>query len=63
MNHSFKFLILFLSFFHLVEAADWKPVDPADLGLKAPRVDAAAARRSSFWEEWISDAAANNQYP
>lgn len=42
---------------------DWKPVPPEDLSLKTPRVDPAADAEALFWEMWVADAAANNQYP
>jgi hypothetical protein len=42
---------------------DWKPVPPEDLSLKVPRVDPSADAEALFWEMWVADAAANNQYP
>lgn len=39
------------------------PLDAADLALKAPRVDPGADAEALFWEVWIADAAANNEYP
>ena len=34
---------------------DWKPVDPADLALKTPRVDKDAGAEALFWETWVTD--------
>ncbi|MGA2594652.1 MAG: DUF3857 domain-containing protein, partial [Bryobacteraceae bacterium] len=36
-------------------AADWQPVDPADLALKAPRVEKDADAEAIFWEIWVTD--------
>jgi hypothetical protein len=62
VKHRCFFFLLFLLSYTLL-AADWKPVDPADLALKAPRVDPGADAEALFWEMWIADAAANNEYP
>jgi len=34
---------------------EWRPVDPADLALKAPRVDKEAGAEAIFWEVWVMD--------
>jgi len=34
---------------------DWQPVDPADLALKAPRVEKDADAEAIFWEVWVTD--------
>jgi hypothetical protein len=57
------FCLLFISFLSIAQAVDWKPLDSADLPLKSPRVDPAADAEVLFWELWIADAAANNEYP
>jgi Domain of Unknown Function with PDB structure (DUF3857)/Transglutaminase-like superfamily len=57
------FCLVFLSSLSVTRAIDWKPVDPADLALKSPRVDPAADAEALFWDMWIADEAANNQYP
>ena len=36
-------------------ADDWRPVDPADLALKAPRVEKDADAEAIFWEVRLSD--------
>jgi transglutaminase-like putative cysteine protease len=36
-------------------AADWKPLDPADLALKAPKVQADADAEAILWEVRVSD--------
>jgi hypothetical protein len=36
---------------------DWKPVDPADLALKAARVEKDADAEAIFWEVWVMDEA------
>jgi hypothetical protein len=36
-------------------ADDWKPVDPADLALKAPKVEKDADAEAIFWEVRLSD--------
>jgi len=36
-------------------APDWKPVDPADLALTAPRVEKDADAEAIFWEVWVTD--------
>jgi hypothetical protein len=43
-------------------AADWKPVDPAELALKAPKVEKDAHAEALFWEVWVSDETSAN-YP
>lgn len=59
----FTIVCLLVFFCPALRAVDWKPVDPADLALKAPRVDPGADAEALFWEMWIADAATNNQYP
>jgi hypothetical protein len=34
---------------------DWKPVDLADLALKAARVEKDAEAEAIFWEVWVAD--------
>src|SRR5690349_1008562 len=34
---------------------EWKPVDPADLALKSPRVEKDADAEALFWEVWVMD--------
>ncbi len=48
---------LFLTSFPIFAAAnlDWKPVDPADLALKTPRVDKDAGAEAILWEVWVAD--------
>jgi hypothetical protein len=36
-------------------AADWKPVDPAELAAKTPKIDPAADAEALFWEVWVTD--------
>ena len=36
-------------------AQDWKPVDPADLALKAPVVEKDADAEAIFWEVRVDD--------
>jgi hypothetical protein len=36
-------------------AADWLPVDPADLALKAPRLDKDADAEVMFWDVRVDD--------
>jgi hypothetical protein len=36
-------------------AADWKPIDPAELALRAPKVQADAAAEALLWEVRIAD--------
>lgn len=54
-------LPLFLLFFGLVSPAaafagdDWRPVDPADLALKAPVVEKDADAEAIFWEVKLDD--------
>ncbi len=55
--------LLTLCSLSVVRAVEWKPVDAADLALTSPRVDPAADAEALFWEVWVADAAANNQYP
>jgi hypothetical protein len=38
-------------------AIEWKPIDPADLALKAPRVEKDADAEAIFWEVWVMDEA------
>jgi len=38
-----------------LEAADWKPIDPAELALKAPMVDKGADAETLFWDVWVTD--------
>ncbi|HEX8921984.1 MAG TPA: hypothetical protein VF766_10935, partial [Pyrinomonadaceae bacterium] len=38
-----------------VLAADWKPIDPADLALKAPVVEKDADAEAIFWEVRVAD--------
>ncbi|MGA2136779.1 MAG: DUF3857 domain-containing protein [Bryobacteraceae bacterium] len=42
---------------------DWKPVDPADLALKEPRVEKDADAEALFWEVWVMDEAQSGGYP
>jgi hypothetical protein len=46
-------LILFSTL--ALPAADWKPVDPADLAAKTPKLDPAADAEALFWEVWVLD--------
>ena len=39
----------------LARAADWKPIDPGELALKAAKVEPDAAAEALFWEVRISD--------
>ncbi|HYJ45770.1 MAG TPA: DUF3857 and transglutaminase domain-containing protein, partial [Pyrinomonadaceae bacterium] len=48
-------LSLFLLSPRPARAQDWKPVDPADLALKAPVVDKDADAEALFWEVRIDD--------
>lgn len=34
---------------------EWKPVDPADLSLKEPRVEKDAGAEAILWETWVAD--------
>ncbi len=36
-------------------AADWRPIDPAELAQKTPRVDPAADAEAIFWDVHIED--------
>lgn len=38
-----------------LHAADWKPVDPAELALKAPKVQPEADAEAIFWEVRVAD--------
>ncbi len=38
-----------------LSAADWKPVTPAELGLKAPQIDKDADAEAIFWEVRVLD--------
>ncbi len=51
------FLTLFLGVFVAIPAAavDWRPVDPAELALKSPRVDPDADAEAISWDIWITD--------
>src|ERR1044071_4932825 len=58
---SLLFIPLFI-FCFIVSAAtpalageNWKPVDPAELGLKAPAVEKEADAEAIFWEVYIDD--------
>ncbi len=39
----------------LMGATDWRPVDPADFALKAPRVEKDASAEALFWEVRLKD--------
>jgi hypothetical protein len=43
-------------------SADWKPVDPAEIALRAPKVQKDAHAEALLWEVWVSDDAASG-YP
>ncbi|MDX2268223.1 MAG: DUF3857 domain-containing protein [Bryobacter sp.] len=34
---------------------NWKPVNPAELNLKAPKIDPKADAEAIFWEAWVED--------
>ena len=56
----FRIALLFAVLVFSVQVApgalpDWKPVDPADLALKAPRVEKDADAEAIFWEVWVMD--------
>jgi hypothetical protein len=36
-------------------ALEWKPVEPADLASKTPRVEKDADAEALFWEVWVMD--------
>ena len=40
---------------HPALASDWKPVDPAELALKAPKVEKDADAEALFWEVRVAD--------
>ena len=43
-------------------AADWRPVDASELGLKAPRVDPAADAEAIFWDVHLEDRLQNGDF-
>jgi hypothetical protein len=43
-------------------AADWPPITPADLALKAPRLDPAADAEALLWDVRITDASKSDQF-
>ena len=47
----------------LLHAADWKPVDPAELALKAPKVQPQADAEAIFWEIRVADQLNMNAEP
>ncbi|HSR50519.1 MAG TPA: DUF3857 and transglutaminase domain-containing protein [Acidobacteriota bacterium] len=47
--------VLCLALSPAVEAADWKPVDPADLRAEQPSVEAGADAEALFWEVRVQD--------
>src|SRR5258708_143979 len=52
-----RFLVQFIVLVSAAFAAmpEWKPVDPADLALKSPRVEKDADAEAIFWEVWVMD--------
>src|SRR5216684_5071131 len=54
---SFSFLFCSLLSFSAfaVTSEDWKPIDPADLALKAPVVEKDADAEAIFWEVRVAD--------
>jgi hypothetical protein len=38
-----------------VQAADWKPLDPAHLAMKQPKIDPAADAEALIWEVRVAD--------
>src|SRR5690349_14803842 len=48
-------LVLTLAFSTLLAAADWRPVDPAEIAQKTPKVDPAADAEAIFWDVRIED--------
>ena len=56
----FRIALLFAVLVFSVQLAlgaglEWKPVDPADLALKSPRVEKDADAEAIFWEVWVMD--------
>jgi hypothetical protein len=52
---AFAILALFCAGAIGVDAADWKPIDPAELALKAPKVQPDAHAEALLWEVRVSD--------
>lgn len=55
LNLALSLFCLFVSTAALVRAEDWKPVDPADLALKAPLVEKDADAEAILWEVRVED--------
>ncbi|MFN7542558.1 MAG: DUF3857 domain-containing protein [Acidobacteriota bacterium] len=49
------FITLSLLTFSLEAALNWKPITPAELELKAPKLDPKADAEAIFWEAWVED--------
>ena len=39
----------------VASAVNWKPVDPAELALKEPKIDPNADAEALFWDVWVTD--------
>lgn len=46
----------------MLPAADWKPIDPALLSATKPKLDPAAAAETIFWDVYVHDDNAGNNY-
>ena len=42
---------------------NWKPIDPADLALQAPKIDPHADAEALFWEVWVTDQLQGGRLP
>jgi hypothetical protein len=61
-NRIFVFALFALAAARLATGSDlWKPVGPADLALKTPRVEKDADAEALFWEVWVLDEAPQGQ--
>jgi hypothetical protein len=55
MKYELRLAVLVVGFCHAALAVDWRPVDPAELAQKTPRVDPAADAEAIFWDIRIED--------
>jgi hypothetical protein len=51
----FRFFLLPFLLAGVAGAVNWKPVDPAELALKEPKIDPTADAEALFWEVWVTD--------
>ncbi len=55
--------ILIVLFAVPAKCVDWRAVDPAELQLREPKLDAAADAETLLWEVWVEDHLLGNQQP